>query len=50
MEFHVDVDSGVAEYIEETGLVNQLSSFLSQVIQVPVFSGDFPRIFLQGLR
>jgi hypothetical protein len=31
MELHLDVDGGVAEYIEQTGLTEQLSSFLSQV-------------------
>lgn len=30
MELHLDVDGGVAEYIEETGLADQMSSFLSQ--------------------
>ena len=37
MELHLDVDGGVAEYIEESGLADQLSSFLSQVYQLSSF-------------
>jgi hypothetical protein len=41
MELHLDVDAGVAEYIEETGLGDQLTSFLSQVCPEFVFTINF---------
>jgi hypothetical protein len=44
MELHLDVDSAVAEYIEETGLAGHLSAFLSQVIFADFF------LFTKGIQ